>query len=122
MITVTVTAERGNGVWVLESENGAVSQVRTLAAVDDEMREAVAYLAGVDEDQVTMELHVVTPASYDQAMREAERFRAEADRANAASAAALRRAAKSLVGAGISYRDAARIMGVSYQRVAQLVQ
>ncbi|KXA68022.1 hypothetical protein KJZ00_06440 [Cutibacterium avidum] len=121
MITVTVTAERGKGVWVLESDNGAVSQVRTLAAVDDEMREAVAYLAGVSEDQVALELHVVTPASYDRAMREAERLRVEAERANADSAAALRRAATSLVSAGVSYRDAARVMGVSYQRVAQLV-
>lgn len=121
MITVTVTAERGAGVWVLESDNGAVSQVRTLAAVDDEMREAVAYLAGVPEDQVVLEPHVVTTADYDQAMREAERLRAEADRANADSAAALRRAATSLVSTGVSYRDAARIMGVSHQRVAQLV-
>ena len=41
-----VTAERGNGVWVLESDLGAVSQVRRLDQAADEMREALAYLAG----------------------------------------------------------------------------
>lgn len=119
-LVVTVTAERGNGVWVLESSNGAVSQVRTLAAAEAEMREAVAYLAGVPASEVTIDLHVITPEGYAEAMEESDRLRHEAEQANAASAAALRRAAKVLVSSGVSYRDAAQVMGVSHQRVAQL--
>ena len=47
-----VTAERGNGVWVLESDLGAVSQVRRLDQAADEMREALAYLAGLPEEDL----------------------------------------------------------------------
>ena len=54
-----VTAERGNGVWVLESENGAVSQVRHLDRVADEMTEAIAYLAGLPVTDVDIEVEVI---------------------------------------------------------------
>lgn len=56
-----------------------------------------------------------------QAVSESRRQRQMAETANRRSAEALRRAAHALVDAGISYRDAARIMGVSHQRIAQLV-
>lgn len=60
----TVTAERSNGVWVLESDNGALSQVRYLRQAADEMREAVAYLAGVEPTQIEIRLEVKTPTGY----------------------------------------------------------
>lgn len=63
MMTVTVTAERGDGVWVLESDNGAVSQVHTLSRAKDEMREAVAHIAGLPESEVEIVLEVIRPES-----------------------------------------------------------
>ena len=53
----TVTAERGRGDWwVLEAPDvGAVSQVRRLDQVEDEMREAIAHLAGLPESEVEVE-------------------------------------------------------------------
>lgn len=59
MMTVTVTAERGDGVWVLESDNGAVSQVYTLSQAEAEMREPVAHLAGLLESEVEIVLEVI---------------------------------------------------------------
>lgn len=59
MTAVTVTAERGDGVWVLESDNGAVSQVHTLSREKEEMREAVAHLAGLPESEVEIVLEVI---------------------------------------------------------------
>lgn len=109
-VTVTITAERGNGVWVLESDNGAVSQVRSLQGVRDEMLEAVAHLAGVPEPEVEIGVDVRTPDAYTEAIAEAQRLRAESEAANRQSAAALRRAVRALVDAGISYRDAAQLM------------
>lgn len=50
MSTFTVTAEPGTSsdVWVLVCpEVGAVSQVENLDDAADEMREAIAYLAGI---------------------------------------------------------------------------
>ncbi len=59
MITVTVTAERGDGVWALESSNEAVSQVGRLSDARAEMLEAVAFQAGVPESEITINLEVV---------------------------------------------------------------
>ena len=63
MMTVTVTAERGDGVWVLESDNGAVSQVYTLSQAEAEMREPVAHLAGMPESESEIALEVIRPES-----------------------------------------------------------
>lgn len=117
-----VTAERGNGVWVLESDNGAVSQVRRLDQAAEEMAEAVAYLAGIPVSEVMIEVQPLLPDSYHRATERAERFRSEAARAQHQAAEASREAASVLVSSGLSMRDAARVMGVSHQRVAQLVK
>ena len=62
MSNFIVTAERGisSDVWVLVCpEVGAVSQVENLDDAADEMREAIAYLADIDEDQVNIEVQRV---------------------------------------------------------------
>ena len=120
-VTVRVSAERGNGVWVLESSNGAVSQVRSLSQAENEMREAVAYLAGVPVFEVAIVVDVITPEAYQVAARQAERLRADVAAAQEQLAEAQRAAARALVGAGFTYRDAGAVMGISHQRVAQLV-
>ena len=121
MIVVNVTAVRGNGVWVLESDNGAVSQVRRLDQAVDEMREAVAHLAGVSEAEVDIQIQPALPERYLTASRRAADLREAAARAQRESAMASREAAAALVDAGLSMRDAASVMGVSHQRIAQLV-
>lgn len=59
----TVTAERGRGDWwVLEAPDvGAVSQVRRLDQVEDEMREAIAHLAGLPESEVEVDVRATLP-------------------------------------------------------------
>ena len=73
----TVTAERGNGVWVLESDLGAVSQVRRLDQAAGEMREAIAHLAGLPCGEVEVEVVPVLPEAYTAASRRAEELRAQ---------------------------------------------
>ena len=53
-----VTAEpTPHGWWVLEApEVGAVSQTRRLEQAADEMREAIAHLAGLPEAEVDIEV------------------------------------------------------------------
>ena len=62
----TVTAERGRGDWwVLEAPDvGAVSQVRRLDQVEDEMREAIAHLAGLPESEVEVDVRATLPEDY----------------------------------------------------------
>nr|WP_300339872.1 hypothetical protein [Actinomyces sp.] len=123
MRTFTVTAERGRGDWwVLEApEVGAVSQVRRLDQAEEEMREAIAYLAALSQDEVTVDLVPVLPEAYTSAAARAEESRRVAAEATRAAAEASRAAARSLREAGLTLRDVGTIMGVSHQRAAQLV-
>lgn len=119
--TYTVTAERGSGpVWVLQcQELGAVSQTRRLDKAADEMREAIAYQAGLSPDEVHIVVHPILPPEIAESKAYAEeKTREEEIRATAARsrrAVALRRKAS-----GFTARDIGVILGVSYQRAAQL--
>jgi DNA-directed RNA polymerase specialized sigma24 family protein len=122
MRTVKVTAQRVGKWWVLESEEaGSVSQCRTLAQVDEEMREAIAYQLGIPEDSFTVDVEVVLPEAYEDEMTRSEQLREEAAQASHEAVEARRRAAKELQELHMSVRDIGQVMGVSYQRAHQLV-
>lgn len=122
--TFVVTAERGRaGWWALEAEEvGAVSQVRRLGQAGDEMREAIAYLAGIPEHDVEIEVVPVLPDSYRRHLEAARRETAVAARANRAAAQESRAAARALREAGLTLRDVGEVMGISYQRAQQLLK
>lgn len=58
--TYKVTAERGSGdVWGLEfAELGVVSQTKRLSHEPDEVREAMAFQAGVSPDNIEIVVEV----------------------------------------------------------------
>lgn len=124
MSTYRVTAERTpTGWWVLEApEVGAVSQTRRLDQVDDEMREAIAYLAGVPEDSFEIEVAPQIPQEAQTAMAHVEQLRDEAQRANHEAAEEYRRAARVLADATLTVRDIGHVMGISHQRAQQLIK
>ena len=123
MKTYNVFATRSpRGWWVLEEPKlGAVSQVRSLADAAEEMREPVAYLAGMPEDQIEINIVPQLPDTFTEAMAAARESRRAAEEANSRSAEDYRRAAKVLRDEGITLRDIGTLMGVSYQRAGQLV-
>lgn len=120
----TVTAERGRGPWwVTEcAETGSVSQVRRLDQVADDMREAISYQTGLPEDAFDIEVVPVLPQSYIEAASTMTEQRQEAARAQRGAADAARVAARALRAAGLTLRDIGTVMGVSYQRAAQLTE
>lgn len=119
---IRVTAERTpRGWWVLESDNGAVDQVRRLEHADGAIREAVAHLAGVPVADIDIELVPVLPAGFEDAKRHAADLRAQAESLQAQAAAANREAAATLAAAGMTVRDIGRLMDISPQRASQLV-
>lgn len=123
MKTFVVVAEHTpRGVWVLEApEVGAVSQVRRLSQAADEMREAIAHLAGLAESEVDIRLEYVLPEEFREALALAQQRRAEASLAQEEAALANRRAARELSARGYTVRDIGDLMNVSPQRVSQLV-
>ncbi|MDR1212877.1 MAG: hypothetical protein LBK54_02065 [Propionibacteriaceae bacterium] len=117
-----MTAERGKKVWVLEQpELGAVSQCASLDGVREEMVEAIAWLSGEPEAEVEIQVDVILPDLSREAVGRVTAARDVSERARAALAGATREAARALTGAGLTYRDAGTVLGLSHQRVAQLV-
>ena len=118
----TVTAQwRPSGWWVLEApEVGAVSQARTLGRAPDEMREAIAYLAGIPATEVEICVEPQLPESFraHHLASEQESRRAAAARSRAAEES--RAAARSLREQGLTFGDIGTVMGVSTQRAHQL--
>lgn len=122
MRSFTVTARRmKNGRWAISNEElGAYSQVSRLDQIEEEMREALAYLAGIEETEVEIsvepELDEPVSIALDRlvAARNAERDATANTRTISAATVQLLR------DRGYSMRDIGALLGVSHQRVSQL--
>jgi hypothetical protein len=123
MSRYTVTAERSGRWWALQCVEvpGALSQVARLDQAD-QIRESIAFVAGVPENDVEIDLKVSVPAAAQSHIDAAEHLRRDAQHANARAAAESRAAALTLHrDAGLTLRDVGHILGVSYQRAHQLL-
>jgi hypothetical protein len=75
----------------------------------------------VPEDSFDVVLSPHLPERTELAVDELRRRKGQADAAQRAASEAAVAAAEALVGAGLTVRDAGRVLGVSHQRVAQLL-
>ena len=112
--------------WMADIEDLPVhTWGRTLSKVKAYAAEALALHLDLDLDAARDKLSFRTPqlpAPVLEAMDQAESTRSEADTAAARAAAAKAAAARALVDeAHLSMRDAAELLGVSHQRVQQLL-
>ncbi|MGH4007053.1 MAG: hypothetical protein ACRDTH_02605 [Pseudonocardiaceae bacterium] len=123
--TYAVRVFREGDLWVIEvPELDTVSQSRTLAAAEEEARALVAVWLDVPADQVAvhMDYSAVDPDAWRLAS-EARTVQAQADKLIRSAAATRRQAARRLVHeGGLSLRDAAAVLGVTFSRVQQLLK
>jgi hypothetical protein len=85
-------------------------------------RDAIALYLGVPARSVAVKLEVVLPGRLGADVKHAKAARMRADDVQAEATSATVRAARSLVtGARLTVREAGQILGVSHQRVAQLL-
>lgn len=120
-----VTVEREPGFWIIRvpDMDAVVTQARRLADVKQNAREAIAVWRDEPVSSIDVVVSLVVPPVVQRALDDARQLRKEAnerlDRAAEATSDAARKLTKDL---GLTLREAAEILGVSFQRVAQLVE
>jgi predicted RNase H-like HicB family nuclease len=119
----TVRYERDERDWWVATVDGAAAQTqgRTIEQAQERIRDALAVLLDVQPDDVQLEHDVRLPSAarkmLSAAKKASTRAAAEAERAEYAT----RDAARTLVKFGMSLRDAGTLLGVSRQRVHQIL-
>jgi hypothetical protein len=119
-----VDAERRGDWWTLTSPDapGAVSQVRRLSQADEHAREAIAFVLDIDPD--SFDLHIVprlTPALADQLAAARSATEEAADAARRAADQQRKIIQELAMTQGLNGREIAALLGVSPQRVSQMV-
>lgn len=118
-----VTARRIGEWWALEVPDlpGVFSQAKRLEHADEAAREAIAVMLDIQPSQVAVLVEPVLSEEEKAAVAEAEKAQKAARVAAEVERRAMQRAAAVLT-KDLSQRDAGRVLGVSFQRVSQLLQ
>jgi predicted RNase H-like HicB family nuclease len=123
VIYQVVARRSDDGWWALScpTVRGAHSQVRRLDRAVEMARDAIAGVLNVPLSKVEVELDVRLPRGLKQAVESIERSTVVAREAASRAAQAQVDAARALIDDGLTLRDAAVVLHLSHQRVAQLV-
>jgi predicted RNase H-like HicB family nuclease len=119
-----VLAERDGRHWFLRVNElpGVFSQVRRLDQAEGMARDAIAAFLDVPADGFGVTVTVKLPADLERDVADVIDLRDTIDRTEREYAEQTRRLATRLVqGEGMTVREAGRLLGLSYQRVSQLV-
>jgi predicted RNase H-like HicB family nuclease len=112
-----------DGRWSveLEEEPRVHTWGKTIDQALNRMREAAALWYQTDEASIELVPRPVLPKAAGRTVEQARKAREQARDADRLAIEQTRKAAIALTSSGISMRDAARILGVSHQRVHQLI-
>lgn len=120
--TYQVHATREGRYWVLKVEGVGVTQARTLREAPEMARSLISVMNGVHTSKVRVEVIPDLPRRYQREVAHAHEAVIRLSQQQTETAQATRRAAQNLVHSlGLSGRDAAVVLGVSPQRVSQLL-
>jgi hypothetical protein len=117
-----VTAKRWARGWELHIDGEGVTQSRSLGDAESMVRDYVALLHDVAVDSFDVEITPEVGGGLDDSVRTAREAVASAESARRSAAQASRAIAARLRGAGLTGRDIAVVLGVSAQRVSQLLR
>ena len=122
MTSYTVRVERGERYWLVTiPEIQRTTQARTLREVEPMARDLIAVLEQVDPDSFDLHPDIMFPAAAQQHWSRAMQLREEAACTQAQATGEARLAARALADLGLTVRDVGTVLGISYQRAAQLI-
>lgn len=110
----------GTGATGAEAINGPLTQGRSLEELERMIRDAIALMREIPADSFDVDLQVVLPEDLREVEERARVTRAAAEEARREAKAATDEAVRRLRQAGYGLRDVGHLLGISYQRVAQL--
>ena len=121
--TYTVRCERSEGWWAISVVDlpGAFGRARRLSQAKETACDVIAMMLGVPSDSFDVELEPVISPVVNRSLKRALTARRLADEVQSTALEATRNAARALVDSGVTVRDAGEILGISFQRVSQLV-
>lgn len=122
MKTYNVRAKRWEHGWELHIDGVGVTQSRTLWDAEMMAHDLISRRKGVPADSFGITITPEIGGGLDERTRAAREAVTSADRAQRAAAVQSREAARQLRRAGLSGRDIAKVLGVSPQRVSQLLK
>jgi predicted RNase H-like HicB family nuclease len=114
--------DRNDDAWKVRIEGLAGCQTygRSLRQAQRRIRDALALWLDRDPDSLTVQDKL--PSELAELARKVNQARAEAARAETKAQSQVERAARVLTARGLSRRDAAELLGLSHQRVQQLLE
>ncbi len=120
---VTCFERDESGAWIawVPSVQGCHTQGRSLNQARSRIREALSLFVS-DAWTADLSERIKLPAAIRNAVRRGTVARDRAERAARDAQQVVTLTAQELVGAGYSLRDAATLLGLSHQRVAQLIE
>lgn len=122
--TWIVDVMRSGGWWAISvpALPGVFSQCRRLEQAEEHAREAIALGLDIEPDSVTeVDLRIEPPADVAEILGELEHAETEAREAADRATRLRRKAAAALAERGFPMRDIGRLIGVSHQRVSQIL-
>ena len=119
--TLKATARRDGRWWFIEiPELDTVGQARTVSDIDDVAREVAALWLDVDPSAIEVDVDLQVPEEVKTLWSTANAKELDAREAVKDAARLRRDAVRALTGQGITQTDAAKLLGLSVQRVSQL--
>lgn len=119
-----VEAVRSGDWWAITVPDlrGVFSQAKRLNRVEATAREAIAMMLDIGESEVgPIDVQVQPPDEVVGLLDELHHSVSVAEEASAAATRARREAAKLLSDAGLPMRDIGQLLGISHQRVSQIL-